>query len=122
MKSRPWKMGLLATILVLVPMAAQASKKPLAKVTGVINLNHATPDQLKMLPGVKDKAVAAIVAHRDKQPFTRIEELATVKGFSKKRFEQLKPHLSVKGETTLKVEPSTSPSPRGRRAKKTKNH
>ena len=116
------KMGLLGAGLMLMPTPAQAAKKVPSKVTGVVNLNQATPDQLKMLPGVKDKAASSIIAYREKQPFTRIEELAKIKGFSKKRFEKLKPHLAVKGETTLKVEGHPGPHPKAEQAKKASVH
>lgn len=66
-------------------------------------MNTATPEQLKLLPGVKGKAVAEILAHRAKQPFTRPEELVKVKGFSKKRYERVKPFIAVRGDTTIKV-------------------
>ena len=80
--SRPLFLGQLVTALVLAaPVGAATSPAP-PRVTGVVNLNTATPEQLKMLPGVKDKAVAEIVAHRAKHPFSRPEELVKVKGFS----------------------------------------
>jgi len=33
-----------------------------------------------------------------------VEELVRVKGFGKKRFDRLKPFLTLSGDTTLKVE------------------
>ena len=98
------KIGLGLTLL-LSPIGAEASGKASSSmVSGVVNLNQATAEQLKMLPGMKESSVLAIVAHREKKPFSRVEELAQIKGFSKKGFEKLKPHLSVNGPTTLKVE------------------
>ena len=82
---------------------AQAAKGASAsKVSGVVNLNKASAEELKMLPGVKEKAVASIVAHREKHPFFRVEELVNVKGFSKKRYERIKPFLAVGGDTTIR--------------------
>lgn len=90
--------------LVAVASASEASNQSAApSVTGVVNLNTATPEQLKMLPGVKDKAVAEIVAHRAKYPFSRPEELVKVKGFSKKRYERVKPFIAVHGNTTIRL-------------------
>ena len=97
------RIGLGLTLL-LSPIAAEASRKSPSTVSGVVNLNQATQEQLKMLPGMKESSALAIIAHREKHPFSRIEELAQIKGFSKKGFEKLKPHLSVNGPTTLKVE------------------
>jgi competence protein ComEA len=87
---------------------ADAAKKPPAKLTGVANLNQATPKQLDLLPGVGEKAAAKIVAYRDKTPFKRVEELVKVKGFGKKKFEKLKPYLAVSGPTTIAAQKGDS--------------
>jgi competence protein ComEA len=71
--------------------------------SGVINLNTATVAQLDLLPGVGEKAARRIVAHREKTPFKRTEELLKVKGFGKKKFEKMKAHLAVSGNTTLEA-------------------
>ena len=78
--------------------AKRASKKELS---GVINLNQASAQQLDLLPGVGDKAAKRIVEHRAKTPFARPEELVRVKGFGKKKYEKLKAYLRVSGATTL---------------------
>jgi competence protein ComEA len=72
-------------------------------VSGVVNLNTATMQQLDSLPGVGEKAAKRIVDYRQKTPFTRIEELVKVKGFGKKKFDKLKAHLTLSGPTTLTV-------------------
>jgi len=74
------------------------------KVSGSLNLATATAAQLDQLPGVGQKAAKAIIDHRAKTPFSRVEELVQVKGFGKKRFDRLKPYLTLSGATTLKVE------------------
>ena len=84
---------------------AMAAKRPRAKValTGQLNLNTATPQQIDLLPGLGQKAVKRITDYRQKTPFARVEELVKVKGFGKKTFDRLKPFLSVSGPTTLAV-------------------
>jgi competence protein ComEA len=74
----------------------------------VVNLNEATDVELDRLPGVGMKAVERILAHRQKQPFQRVEELVRVKGFGKKKFQKLKPYLSLKGPSTLKEEKTSA--------------
>ena len=88
--------------------ALATRKKREMKVSGVVNLNQATPSQLDQLPGVGEKAAKKIIAYREKTPFRRTEELVKVKGFGKKKFEKLKPHLSVSGPTTLAVQKAPS--------------
>ena len=85
---------------------ALAAKKVAKKqLTGVLNLNTATAQQLDLLPGVGEKAAKKIIEYRGKQPFAKVEDLTKVKGFGKKKLEKLKPVLSVKGGTTLKAVP-----------------
>ncbi len=101
--SRPLFFGQFVTALTLAAPVGAATSPARPRVTGVVNLNTATPEQLKMLPGVKDKAVAEIIAHRAKHPFTRPEELVKVKGFSKKRYQRVKPYVSVHGDSTIRM-------------------
>lgn len=89
--------------LALTPAAGLAAE-PKPRISGVVNLNHATAAQLDLLPGVGEKAAKLIIAYRAQQPFKRIEDLVKVKGFGKKRFEKLRPHLTVSGQTTVQVE------------------
>jgi len=107
----------LSGLMLWVPGTAHAAKKQGTSVTGVVNLNEATPEQLKMLPGMKQAGVQEIVTHRQRHPFTRIEEVVQLKGFSKKQFDKLRPHLTVSGSTTLKVEKA-----RNKGRKKTEKH
>lgn len=92
-------------LVVLGPGVAEAGRRrTLTQYTGVVNLNEATRDELDRLPGVGKKAVDRILAHREKKPFKRIEELVRVKGFGKKKFQKLKPYLTLTGATTLQAE------------------
>ena len=96
--------ALLAGGLPLGAEAAGTKTRTRAQCSGQVNLNQATVAQLDLLPGVGQKAAERIVTHRQKRPFMRIEELVRVKGFGKKRFLQLKPCLTLQGETNLRVE------------------
>jgi len=90
---------------VLAPGLAEAGRgRTQTQYSGVVNLNEATPDELDRLPGVGKKAVDRILAHRQKHPFKRVEELVRVKGFGKKKFQKLKPYLTLTGATTLQAE------------------
>jgi comEA protein len=61
-----------------------------------ININLASKDELIGLPGIGQVIAARIVQYReDEGDFASIEELQKVKGISKKKFEKLKPYVTV---------------------------
>lgn len=119
--------GLGLAMVAVLAMSAAAFAKPAMKkeVTGQVNLNTATLQQLDLLPGIGQKAAKRIIEHRAKTPFTSVDDLKKVKGFGQKKLEKLKPFLTVTGQTTVAVrkvpsksdEPGPKPaSAQGRRA------
>lgn len=85
------------------PAGEHAAKKSSRKeLTGKVNLNTATEDQLQLLPSVGPAKAERIVAWRKKNGgFKRPADLRRVKGFGYKTFKKLEPYLDVKGDTTL---------------------
>jgi len=83
---------------------ARGRGRTVLKISGSLNLTTANAEQLSRLPGVGPSSARAILERRARVPFTRVEELVRVKGFGKKRFEKLRPFLTLEGATTLKVE------------------
>lgn len=71
------------------------------RVTGKVNLNTASPKQLRLLPRVGKKTAQAIVAYRAKNRFQSVREIMQVKGIGKKSFLKLKPYLTLKGANTI---------------------
>jgi len=70
--------------------------------TGKLNLNTATEDQLMMLPTVGPSKAERIVTWRKKNGgFKRVADLRRVKGFGYKTFKRLEPFLDIKGDTTI---------------------
>lgn len=108
MKQAMTMVAVAAVLSLGLTSAEAAPRKPGKQVTGMINLNQASAAQLDLLPGVGVKAAARIIEHRKKTPFTRPEELVQVKGFGKKKFDKLKPHLAVAGPTTLRQVPASA--------------
>jgi len=72
------------------------------ELTGKLNLNTATEDQLMVLPSVGPAKADRIVTWRKKNGgFKRTADLRRVKGFGYKTFKKLEPYLDIKGDTTL---------------------
>ena len=64
--------------------------------TQKINLNTATAEQLKTLPGIGDKRAEAILAYREEHgPFSKIEDIVKVSGIGRGIFSKIKPYLTV---------------------------
>ena len=97
--------GALLVIASLCAAPARAGKTaPSAApdVSGVINVNSATAEQIAFLPRVGIKLAERVVEYRKTNgPFKKIEDLMEVKGVGEKLFVALKPHLTVSGTTTL---------------------
>ena len=107
-------------VLALSAGSAMAGKAVVKKeITGVVNLNTGTAQQLDQLPGIGEKAAKRIIEHRIKTPFAKVDDLRKVKGFGAKKLEKLKAFLTTSGPTTLsvkKVKAEAAPAAQGRRA------
>ena len=81
------------------PAAKKSNHKDL---TGKLNLNTATEEQLMLLPTVGPAKAERVVTWRKKNGgFKRTEDLRHVKGFGYKTWKKLSPYLDTKGDTTL---------------------
>jgi len=68
---------------------------------GVVNINTATADQLKMLPGIDDKLARNIIDYRDSNgPFKSTDDLLNVSGMTKEKFNKISQNLALEGDTT----------------------
>jgi competence ComEA-like helix-hairpin-helix protein len=85
------------------PGEARTKSRPARKeITGKLNLNTATEEQLMLLPTVGPSKAERIITWRKKNGgFKRIADLRRVKGFGYKTFKRLEPFLDITGETTL---------------------
>jgi competence protein ComEA len=80
--------------LALAASPAFAAKKALPPGER-IDLNRASVSELMRLPGVGEKRAQAIVAHRQKQPFRRPEDVVLVKGLGPAWFQKVKANLTA---------------------------
>ena len=85
------------------PAGEQGTRKAGRKeVTGKINLNTATEEQLMLLPTVGPSKAERVVVWRKKNGgFKRVADLRRVKGFGYKTYKRLEPFLDITGDTTL---------------------
>ena len=101
----PNLIALLCCTLVVVPACIKLPQKsalPLNKLGNVqsnsslININTASIDELERLPGLGTTLAERIVEHRNKHGrFRRVEHLITVRGISRRRFEELRPFVTL---------------------------
>jgi competence ComEA-like helix-hairpin-helix protein len=90
---------LLVAMAMLVLLTAQARAEK-TKLEGVVNLNTATPDELRLIPGVGPARVRNILAYRRAHPFRTVDELARIKGIGRKTIRRWRIHLAVGGPST----------------------
>lgn len=73
--------------------------------TGVVNINTATADQLQMLPGIGEARAKAVIALRKQNGgFKSADDLLAVKGIGETALQRLRPYVSTQGKTTARVE------------------
>jgi competence protein ComEA len=63
---------------------------------GPIDINHASASELDTLPGIGPATAAKIIASRDGQPFTAVDDLRTRKLVGEKTFDGLKDLVTVR--------------------------
>ena len=73
--------------------------------TGVVNVNTATSDELQLLPGIGEARAQAVIALRKQRGgFKSVDELLEVKGIGEQALERLRPYVRITGRTTAQRE------------------
>jgi competence ComEA-like helix-hairpin-helix protein len=84
-----------------VAIKVEKEKKPLAvrkkkaALTERIDVNHASAEELRRLPGVGEKTAQRIIEARAKQPFRSVEDLRRVRGIGPQKLKDLRPHVVI---------------------------
>jgi hypothetical protein len=75
---------------------------PVSKTYGVININKVSLEELKTLPNLPEGMAKKIIDYRDsKGSLTSLNELIKVRGMTWDLLHEIKPYLSLSGETTF---------------------
>jgi competence protein ComEA len=86
---------LFIAIFVFAGVAWSQSQQPLPE-DKRLDLNTATVDDLRKLPGIGKTTAQAIVRFREKSgPFRRVEDLLAIRGITKKKLDKIRPLVKV---------------------------
>jgi competence protein ComEA len=76
-----------------------------ADLKGVVNVNTASSEELQLLPGIGESRAQAILQERKRKGgFQSVDELVAVRGIGDAALARLRPHITLKGKTTARVE------------------
>jgi competence protein ComEA len=91
--------------------AASAAPATTTPVEGVVNINSASENELRRLPGVGPARATAIVALRQRvQRFRAADDLLRVRGIGRAGMRRIRPYVTLTGETTLLARPGRAPA------------
>jgi competence protein ComEA len=90
----------IVVVIVVMSLLESSANADAAKLEGVVNLNTASMDELRLLPGVGPARVRNILAYRRAHPFRTVDELARIQGIGRKTVRRLRLHLAVSGPST----------------------
>ena len=97
--THPHSRGWLRALVLALPLALATAS---AALSGVVNVNTASAEELSLLPGVGPARARSIVELREKRGgFKRVEDLLEVKGIGEAGLAKLRPFVALEGKTTI---------------------
>jgi competence protein ComEA len=127
----PWPLTAQATLVLLLCAAlafllgrwSQERSSPFAASATVANarldLNRATAEELRHLPGVGPSLAERIIEHRTQHgPFRGMDELRSVSGVGAKTLERLRPFFAAPPSSDPEDEATRAPPPRPKSSRK----
>ena len=100
-----WRGHVLGIALALALGALAAPAWAAGTLSGVVNVNTASAEELQLLPGVGESRARAIVSARaTRGGFHQVEELVEVKGIGVVLLERLRPFVALDGKTTARIQ------------------
>jgi len=106
-RTRSARAGWLALLVALGALLAAAPIQAAGEgsLTGVVNINTATEEELQMLPGIGEARAKAVIALRQQNGgFPSADDLLAVKGIGETALKRLRPFVSTQGKTTARIE------------------
>ena len=77
-------------------LALQTQGTPTEPRAATIDINKATANDLRKLPGIGPSLAKQIVVYREKHgPFRRVEDLMAIKGIGFKKWKEIRPFVRV---------------------------
>lgn len=100
-RGRALALALVTTLALLAGPSLAAGDS--ATLTGTVNVNTATADELQLLPGIGEKRARAVIAMRKQRGgFKSVSELTDVKGIGEAALAKLRPFARIEGKTTAR--------------------
>lgn len=103
MRNRNIIFTLLIAVITVLCINFSAEAKKGGYVEGVVNINNASIEELKMIPGIGPSKASAIIDFRTNQRFETTEDIMKVKGVGQKLYDKIQAYITVDGPTTAKV-------------------
>ena len=101
----PHSRGWLRAFVLALPLALAAAPFAATALSGVVNVNTASAEELSLLPGVGPSRARAIIELRQQRGgLKRVEDLLEVKGIGESSLAKLKPYLAVEGKSTFSAD------------------